>query len=149
MDTSITKKSAESEIKETDIVFDCPYCSKSLAIDYRGAGLTIQCSDCHRDIQVPIPEGMELEDIDSSDEQQEVRIMHLRKSLSDAHSRIRELETALDEMASRRDALEKSRSESMYRIGQISENIDIIESAFRSALHAIKDVKAFCKEGSA
>jgi predicted nucleic acid-binding Zn-ribbon protein len=145
----LTETTDTAEIKETDIVFDCPHCGKSLAIDYRGAGLTIECSDCHREIQVPIPEGMELEDIDSSSEQQEVRIMHLRKSLSDAHSRIRELENALDEMSSRRDALEKSRSESMYRIGQISENIEIIESSFRSSLHAIKDVKAYCKEGSA
>ena len=134
------------DIKETDIVFDCPHCSKSLAIDYRGAGLTIKCSDCENDVQVPIPDGMELEDIDSSDEQQEVKIVHLRKSLTDAQNRIRVLETAVEELTARREALEKGRSDSMYKIGQISENIDIIESSFKTALHAIKDVKSACKD---
>jgi len=134
-----------ADIKETDIIFDCPHCGKSLAIDYRGAGLTIKCSDCQNDVQVPIPDGMELEDIDSSDEQQEVRIMHLRKSLNDAQNRIRVLEEALEELTSRRESLEKGRSDSMYKLGQIAENIDIIENSFKTALHAIKDVKASCK----
>ena len=135
----------EVDLKETDIIFDCPHCGKSLAIDYRGAGLTIQCSDCGKDVQVPIPEGMELDDIDSSEEQQEIRIMHLRKSLSEARERIRLLETAVDELTSRREELEKGRSDSMYRIGQISENMDIIEGSFKTALHAIRDIKAVCK----
>ena len=73
-----------AEIKETDIVFDCPHCSKSLAIDYRGAGLTIPCTDCGKNVQVPIPEGMEITDIDSSEEEQEVRILNLRRSLAAA-----------------------------------------------------------------
>ena len=48
-----------SEVKETDIVFDCPHCGKSLAIDYRGAGLTIPCTDCGNYVEVPIPDGMD------------------------------------------------------------------------------------------
>jgi predicted nucleic acid-binding Zn-ribbon protein len=117
-----------------------------LAIDYRGAGLTIQCSDCGRDVQVPIPEGMEINDIDSSDEQQEMRIIHLRKSLTDARNRISTLETAIEELTSRREALVKGRSDSMYKMGQIAENIEIIESSFKTALHAIKEVKVICSE---
>ena len=27
----------EAEIRDTDIVFDCPHCGKNLVIDYRGA----------------------------------------------------------------------------------------------------------------
>ncbi len=79
-------------IKETDIVFDCPSCGKSLAIDYRGAGLTIPCTDCGTYVDVPIPEGMEVSDIDSSDEEQEMRILNLRRSLNAAELRIVELE---------------------------------------------------------
>lgn len=30
-----------TEIRDTDIVFDCPHCGHNLAIDYRGAGLQI------------------------------------------------------------------------------------------------------------
>lgn len=84
-----------NEIKETDIIFDCPNCGKSLAIDYRGAGLTIPCTDCGQYVDVPIPEGMELTDIDGSDEEQEMRILNLRRSLGVAEARIAELEAKL------------------------------------------------------
>ena len=52
------------EIRDTDIVFDCPECGKSLVIDYRGAGLQINCSECGASVLVPIPDGMELNDLD-------------------------------------------------------------------------------------
>lgn len=51
-------------IRDTDIVFDCPHCGKNHVIDYRGAGLPIDCSECGQQILVPIPEGMELTDLD-------------------------------------------------------------------------------------
>ena len=54
----------EAEIRDTDIVFDCPHCGKNLVIDYRGAGLQINCSECGEPVLVPIPDGMELNDLD-------------------------------------------------------------------------------------
>ena len=51
-------------VRDTDIVFDCPHCGKNHVIDYRGAGLPINCSECGQEILVPIPEGMELADLD-------------------------------------------------------------------------------------
>jgi len=54
----------EAEIRDTDIVFDCPHCGKNLVIDYRGAGLQINCSACGESALVPIPDGMELHDLD-------------------------------------------------------------------------------------
>ena len=87
-----------SEIKETDIIFDCPHCAKSLAIDYRGAGLTIPCTDCGQYVDVPIPEGMELTDIDSSNEEQEVRILNLRRSLGASEARIGVLEARIKQL---------------------------------------------------
>ena len=54
----------EAEIRDTDIVFDCPHCGKNLVIDYRGAGLQINCSECGEPVLVPIPDGMELHDLD-------------------------------------------------------------------------------------
>ena len=53
-----------AEIRDTDIVFDCPHCGKNLVIDYRGAGLQINCSECVESVLVPIPDGMELSDLD-------------------------------------------------------------------------------------
>ncbi len=53
-----------NDILDTDIEFDCPSCGKNHVIDYRGAGLPINCSECGKEILVPIPEGMELTDLD-------------------------------------------------------------------------------------
>ena len=58
------EKLENTEIGDNDIVFDCPHCGKNLVIDYRGAGLPINCSDCGKEILVPIPEGMDLTDLD-------------------------------------------------------------------------------------
>jgi transcription elongation factor Elf1 len=74
-----------NEILETDIVFDCPHCQKSLAIDYRAAGLAIPCSDCQKTVEVPIPEGMDISDLDSSDDDLRVRAIHLREALKDGN----------------------------------------------------------------
>ncbi len=136
---------SSADIKETDIVFDCPHCGKSLAIDYRGAGLTIKCSDCSSDVQVPIPEGMELEDIDSSSEEQEVRILHLRKSLATAQEHVKALEGAVEQLTERREMLEKGRAESMYRMGEIAEKMGVLEVALKTAVNAVADVTATCK----
>ncbi len=55
---------AETEIRDTDIVFDCPHCGHNLAIDYRGAGLQISCVNCGQNVLVPIPDGMKIDDLD-------------------------------------------------------------------------------------
>ncbi|MGQ9661450.1 MAG: hypothetical protein ACUVWX_03820 [Kiritimatiellia bacterium] len=132
-----------AEIKETDIVFDCPYCGKSLAIDYRGAGLTIQCTDCGRNVVVPIPEGMELADLDGSDEDREIQILNLRRSLVTAENKIIELESQIKGLAERCDALEKSHSRNQEKFAVILEKVAVIQRAqteiFR-ALELISDV---------
>lgn len=45
-----------TELQPGDIIFECPQCGKSLAIDVRGAGYIVHCPDCRTEIQVP---GME------------------------------------------------------------------------------------------
>jgi DNA-directed RNA polymerase subunit RPC12/RpoP len=42
-------------VGENDIVFECPHCGKSLAIEERGAGMVIVCPDCQARVQVPGP----------------------------------------------------------------------------------------------
>ncbi len=132
-------------IKETDIVFDCPHCDKSLAIDYRGAGLTIQCSDCDKDVQVPIPDGMELADIDSSDEEQEVRILNLRKTLTMAEHKINHLESEVEELGERREHLERSRTDNLFAHGRVAEQLDHIETAIGEISKAIRGIKDIIK----
>ncbi len=142
----IKSSEADSEVKETDIIFDCPHCGKSLAIDYRGAGLTIKCSDCGSDVQVPIPDGMEIEDIDSPVEDQELRIIHLRRSLLNAQDRVTELENTVEDLMERRDQLERDRSERVLKIGEVCEKTGVIEAALKSLSDAVADLSSLCRE---
>ncbi len=38
-----------------DLIFECPHCTKALAIDEAKAGKTCACSDCQRAITIPAP----------------------------------------------------------------------------------------------
>ncbi|MBM4142074.1 MAG: hypothetical protein FJ225_00555 [Lentisphaerae bacterium] len=141
-DQSVLSASPENalEIKSTDIVFDCPYCGKSLAIDYRGAGLTVPCSDCGKYVPVPIPEGMELTDIDSSAEEQEIRILNLRRSLAGAQFRIQELEAEVEDLRQRRAALEKDRAARTLQFGAILNQVGVINEALRRVDEALQRI---------
>ncbi len=81
-----------SEIPETDILFECPHCGKSLSIDQRGAGLVIRCTQCGNQVTVPIPEGMEIEDFDATPEELSSQLLYARQTLAKAQSRLRDLE---------------------------------------------------------
>ena len=45
-----------SEIREGDILFDCPHCGKNMAIEAAGAGLMVPCAGCGQEVQVPSPD---------------------------------------------------------------------------------------------
>ncbi len=121
-----TSKNDPTEIRENDVVFDCPFCSKSLAIDVRGAGLVIACPDCGGQVQVPIPEGLDIADLDAGNGDEEVRIIHLRELLLSAQVRVRELEAELEELRQRRDALEQLRAENTVRFDVLGREMDNI-----------------------
>jgi DNA repair exonuclease SbcCD ATPase subunit len=42
-----------AQVQPGDIVFNCPKCTKSLAIASSAAGFTITCPDCGTEVQVP------------------------------------------------------------------------------------------------
>jgi transcription elongation factor Elf1 len=137
-----------SEIKDSDIVFDCPHCGKSLAIDYRGAGLTIPCSDCGRNVEVPIPDGMQISDVDSTAGEQEIRILNLRRSLQNAESRIDRIESELRDVLARRDELEKSRGECLRNSAQILEKLGAIEKAMKDISDSARSIGDIAKKMS-
>ncbi|MFU8780198.1 MAG: hypothetical protein ACNA71_04140 [Kiritimatiellia bacterium] len=132
----------DDEIKDTDIVFDCPHCGKSLAIDYRGAGLTITCSDCGNDVEVPIPDGMEIEDVDSTLEDQELKVIHLRRSLQHAHDRILGLENAVEDLLQRRDELERDQTQQRWQKATMIERFGLVESALQTLTDAVRQLNA-------
>lgn len=119
-----------------DIVFDCAHCGKSLAIDYRGAGLSIHCPGCNRELQVPIPEGVDLSDIDrqletsgtdegggTADYQQAAAIT------SSSGEQIRLLMTELEELRFRRRFLEKERADSIRWLQAMSRQLKVMRTA--------------------
>jgi transcription elongation factor Elf1 len=135
-----------NDIRDSDIVFNCPFCEKSLAIDCRGAGLTIACPDCSNKIAVPIPENMEVSDIDSSDEDKAVRIIHMREVISASQSKIMELESEVKEITLRRDALESTRTENSIRFEVIQREVESIQRSLLRIQEVLASTGEFSKK---
>ena len=85
----------EEEIRDTDIAFDCPHCGKNLVIDYRGAGLQISCSACGESVLVPIPDGMELADLDLNPGEILKQLFATRRNYQKAELKIQALKARL------------------------------------------------------
>ena len=85
----------EAEIRDTDIVFDCPHCGKNLVIDYRGAGLQINCSECGEPVLVPIPDGMELGDLDLDPGEILKQLFATRRNYQKAEAQVESLKARL------------------------------------------------------
>lgn len=109
----------EDEIRATDIVFDCPHCKHNLAIDYRGAGLQINCVECGLPVFVPIPEGMKIDDLDSTAGELLTQLFQTRRMLLKSEQRISELEETIASIKSRRSELEKSRITTLHRCAEM------------------------------
>ncbi len=107
------------EIPDTDITFECPHCSKSLSIDQRGAGLVIACTSCHQLVTVPIPEGMEISDIDIPPAAMETQIVNLRRSLTKAEARIAELDAQVSALKDYRAQAERARARTAHRFSEL------------------------------
>lgn len=88
----------EADIRDTDIVFDCPHCGKNLVIDYRGAGLQISCSECGETVLVPIPDGMELNDLDLDPGEILKQLFATRRNYQKAELKVQELKARLVQM---------------------------------------------------
>jgi predicted RNA-binding Zn-ribbon protein involved in translation (DUF1610 family) len=90
-----TQSADDVEIRDTDIVFDCPHCGKNLVIDYRGAGLQIKCSECGEGVLVPIPDGMHLTDLDLDPGEILKQLFATRRNYQKAELEIQSLKGAL------------------------------------------------------
>ncbi len=97
-DVTVRENTEDAEILDTDIVFDCPHCGKSLVIDYRGAGLQITCSECGETVLVPIPDGMELNDLDLDPGEILKQLFATRRNYQKAELKVQELKARLVQM---------------------------------------------------
>ena len=95
IEVPVRENTEEAEIRDTDIVFDCPHCGKKLVIDYRGAGLQINCSECGEPVLVPIPDGMELNDLDLDPGEILKQLFATRRNYQKAEMKIQSLKQRL------------------------------------------------------
>ncbi|MEI6970901.1 MAG: hypothetical protein WCL44_05225 [bacterium] len=136
------KTAGSLEIKDTDIVFECPHCGKSLAIDYHAAGLSIPCTDCGKLVVVPIPDGMEISDLDSSMEDQGALIIHLREVVLDSQTRTKLLEAMVEDFKKRRQAEERKDAEVTRKFQQFERDLESVSRAIdqiNTALGSMSD----------
>lgn len=95
--TEAVAENADVQIRDTDIVFDCPHCGHNLCIDYRGAGLEITCSECGEPVLVPIPDGMKISDLDLDSGELLKQLFATRRLLQRAEARSEALSMRMDE----------------------------------------------------
>ncbi|TAN35551.1 MAG: hypothetical protein EPN23_11010 [Verrucomicrobia bacterium] len=105
----------DTSIQTNDIVFECPNCGKSLAIEARGAGMEITCPDCQNTIPVPAPDATN----------------------TDIAELVSELEAARAEIA----FLEKNQAELQMHLEQISTEWGVIQNALDRVMALIQDLR--------
>lgn len=127
----------ETGVSSQDIIFECSNCGRNLVIDYRAAGLSIRCPECDHEILVPIPQGMDISDIDRQLESQPPNGLEepVRSATPiDPAEQLRNLTTELEELRFRRRYLEKEHAEYTQLVKDIGEQI----TGIRSALNEIE-----------
>ena len=97
----------EEEIRDTDIAFDCPHCGKNLVIDYRGAGLQINCSASGESVLEPIPDGMELHDLDLDSGEILKQLFATRRNYQKAELKIQSLKARLAQLQETRGVMQE------------------------------------------
>lgn len=136
---------SEDEIRPTDIVFNCPHCGHSLCIDFRGAGLLTNCTDCAKEVLVPIPEGMNVGDLDLSSDQTLGQLFYTRRALARAEQRVSELEEVVGSLKDRRSNMEKSRMTTLHHCAELTgmcQAIQRSQSDIAAALNRMLEIIA-------
>jgi hypothetical protein len=132
----------KNRLPVNDIVFDCPHCGKSLAIDVRGSGLMISCPECQQDVQVPGVPLSERQADAAKPAAQASDPAALAEALQASQAKIERLVDSLEEVRERRRYLEKVRSDNMARFDLISKDLVTIQNAMDRILAIIQDAAA-------
>jgi len=117
------------EISEEDIVFECPRCGKSMAIDRRGAGLTIACPDCQAYVRVPWAPGEAPSSVEEESDEGDSTVESLSDALKLSESKIAQLATDMSEMTAERRELESLRKKQATMLSGIQTEFQAIQAA--------------------
>lgn len=129
----------QNEIAETDIIFECPHCAKSMAIDRRGAGLMISCPDCGTRVRVPGPDPQESAITGDAISSNDPHTRDLAQALDQSREKIQQLMGHLDDARQRRSTLVKKRIQESIRLGQVSDELAVIQAAVDRIVSMLQD----------
>jgi predicted RNA-binding Zn-ribbon protein involved in translation (DUF1610 family) len=146
LNSELTMDSIDENIRETDIVFDCPHCGHGLVIDNRGAGLVITCAECGKPVQVPIPEGMDISDLDQGPEGLQLQIRTLRNALLKAENRERELQKLVSGISERKATLERARMNQLRRITEMHAAVERVQKQLSEASNVLTRLTELLRE---
>ncbi len=133
---------AAGDITEQDVVFECPECGKSLAIDRRGAGLTIACPGCQTLVRVPVPQDVKLRQAVqtlASLAGGESSVEELTDALKLSESRVLELANNLSELTTQRRELEKLRRDQAERMAKLRHEFTAIQESLDRISFVLED----------
>ncbi len=130
------------EIKPTDIVFDCPNCGHNLCVDYRAAGLQVPCSDCGAIIQVPIPDGMQIDDLDSDPGEMLQQLLQTRRMLVKAEAAAQKAGEKVVELTMQLADCRKTLLAVRARIETLQEAADIANATRQEVIDMIASTTA-------
>lgn len=132
-------ESKNPTLSGSDILFECGQCGKSLSIDCRGAGLNIRCPQCDSDLEVPIPEGFDLAELDkaiseSAAADKEIRVQMpdsdaVAAASSDASKQIDELRAEIETLRAQRQDLAQQQVDMLAEVKALSRQADDFQRA--------------------
>ena len=150
MNNEPKQASDATEIHEGDILFDCPYCGKSMAIESAGSGLMVPCANCGRPVQVPIPDAgtpeapvaaVPLPAADGEEDSQSV-IRQLDAALAMANQQIDRLVAEKEALQERRAFLEQVRISNAERLDRVAAELATMQDALDRALVLLAEARA-------
>jgi DNA-directed RNA polymerase subunit RPC12/RpoP len=130
-------------LSERDIVFDCPACGKSLAIDEEGAGLVVVCPKCGTRMRVPIPERLRAEAASpglTSTADYTTAVESSAPETETLRERVGRLEVTMDEVQKRKRHLEKFRIDCMIRMERLHDEMGLIQAALDRMTDVLQDI---------
>lgn len=126
-------------LEGSDILFECGQCGKSLAIDCRGAGLNVRCPQCDSELEVPIPDGFDLAELDKAISDsvasgKEIRIPRLDSDAaaaasSDTAEQIDMLKAELESIRVQRQIVTHQNADMLKAIRIVNRQIDELRKA--------------------
>jgi len=133
-----------NQVLEQDIVFECPHCSKSMAIDPRGAGYVITCPQCTNQMTVPHPQPQRPRSHGniSAAVGMQAPVGDLSQALMESSAKVKELTERLREVTARRKYLEHVHSRSSERIEKVRQEFSVIQGALDRLYDVMQELDA-------